>query len=161
MEPSPPRVPEQTLPEPPLPPFGVPHTPRLQVDHGRLDGPPEGVIPSTVARLVRAPTTEEGWGSSAVDPLTRGTTDLSITNRPATPYHKPDPPSPTAEQGNPNPNGLGSGSPPRLSPLGNHIIHQVIRLPTSTHTQPVAGHPGAFTDARPSDSMVRRVRFRH
>jgi hypothetical protein len=104
MEPSPPRVPEQTLPGPPLPPFGVPYTPRSQVDLGWLVGPPEGATPFTVAGLVRSPATEEGRGLPAVEPLTRGTTDFSITDRPATPYHRSDPPSPTPEEANPNPN---------------------------------------------------------
>jgi hypothetical protein len=134
MKPSPPRVPEQSLPGPPLPPFGVPYTPRSQVDLGWLVGPLEGATPFTVAALVRAPTTEEGRGSLAVETLTRGTTDLLITDQPATPYHRPDPLSPTPEEANPNPNGAGSGSPPRISPLGNRIIHQVIQLPISTRT---------------------------
>jgi hypothetical protein len=88
-----------------------------------------------------------------VEPLTRSTADLTITDRLATPYHRADPSSLTPEEANPHPNGLGSGSPPRLSPLGNRIIHQVIRLPTSNHSQLAAGHPGA--------SVVRRVRFHH
>jgi hypothetical protein len=58
-----------------------------------------------------------------MDPLTRGTMDLSITDRPATPYHRANPPSSTLDEANPNPNGSCSGSPPRLSPLGNQIIH--------------------------------------
>jgi hypothetical protein len=112
MEPSPPRVPERTLPGPPLPPFCVPYTPRSQVDLGRLAGPPEGATPFTVARQVRASAIEDGRGSSEVEPLTRSMIDLSITDRPATPYYRPDPPSPTPEEANPNPNGSGSGSPP-------------------------------------------------
>jgi hypothetical protein len=44
--------------------------------------------------------------------------------------------SPTSDTANPNPNGLGSGSPPRISPLSNRVIRRVIRLPTSTRTQP-------------------------
>jgi hypothetical protein len=94
-------------------------------------------------------------GSLAVEPLTRGTADLSITDRSATPYHRVDPPSPTPDEANPNPNGSGFDSPPRLSPLGNRIICWVIRLPTSTRTRPVAGHSGAFTDVCPSNSTVR------
>jgi hypothetical protein len=148
MEPSPPRVPEQSLSGPPLLPFGVPYIPRSQVDLGRLTGPPEGATPFTVARLVRAPTIEQVRGSPAVEPLTRGTVGLSITDRTAIPYHRLDPPSPTREETNPNPNSLGSGSPLRISPLGNRIIHQVIQLPTLTCTQPVGGHSGAFSDAR-------------
>jgi hypothetical protein len=139
-----PRVIEQSLPGTPLPPFGVPHTPRLQVDLGRLVGPPEGATPFMVAGLVRAPATEEGRGSLAVETLTMGTVDLSIIDRPATPYHRPDPPSPTPKEANPNPNGSGSGSPSWISPLGNRIIRRVIRLPTSTRTRPVVGHPSAF-----------------
>jgi hypothetical protein len=128
----------------------------MQVDLGRLARPQEGITLFTVVGLVRTPTTEEKRkGSPVVEPLTRGTMDLSITDRPATPYHRPDPPSPTPEEANPNPNGLGSGSPLRLSPLGNRVIHQVIRLPTSTRTQLVAGHLGSITDAHPSDSTVR------
>jgi hypothetical protein len=161
MEPSPPRVLEQTLPGPPLPTFGVPYTPRSQVDLGRLVRPPEGTTSFTVAGLVRAPTTDEGRGSPVMEPLTGGTVDLSITDRPATPYHRPNPPSPTPKEENPNPNGLGSGSPPRLSPLGNHIICRVIRLPTSTRTQPSAGDPGAFTGAHPPNNTVQRVWFHH
>jgi hypothetical protein len=90
-----------------------------------------------------------------VEPLTRGTTDLMISDWPATPFHRWDPPSPTTEEENPNPNGSGSGSPPWISPIGNRVIRRVIRLPTLTRTRPAAGHPGAVTDARPSDSMVR------
>jgi hypothetical protein len=109
----------------------------------------------------RAHAREQGGGSPAVEPLIRSTTDLTIIDRPATPYHRPDPPSLRSEEANPNPNGSGSGSSPRISPLGNRIIRRVLRLPTSSHTQPAAGHPGAITDARPSDSTVRRVWFCH
>jgi hypothetical protein len=161
MESSLPRVIEQSLLGTPLPPFGVPHTPRLQVDLGRLVGPPEGATPFMVARLVRAPATEEGRGSLAVETLTMGTTDLSITDRPPTPYHRLDPPSPTLEAANPNPNELGSGSPLQISLLGNQIIRRVIRLLTSTRTRPAVGHPGTFTDTCLSDSMVRQVHFHH
>jgi hypothetical protein len=77
-----------------------------------------------------------------------------ISDRLATPFHRPDPPSPTPEEANPNPNELGSGSPPRISPLGNRVICRVIQLPTSTHTRPATDHPGVVADARPSDSMV-------
>jgi hypothetical protein len=156
MKASPPRSPGQSLPGPPLPLFSTPYIPRTQVDLGRLAIPPKGITPFTVADLVRTPTTEEERrGSPAVKPLTRGTTDLSITDQPATPFHRADPPSPTPDTTNPNPNGLGSGSPPRLSPLGNRIFRRVIRLSTSTPTRPAAGHLGAITDARPLDSTVR------
>jgi hypothetical protein len=95
MEPSPPRSPGQSLLRPPLPPFGTPYIPRTQVDLGWLAGPQEGITPFTMARLVRTPTTEEERrGSLAVEPLTRGTTDLLITDRPTTPFHRADPPSP-------------------------------------------------------------------
>jgi hypothetical protein len=120
MEPSPPRSPEQSLP---VPPFGTPYIPRTQVDLGRLVGPQEGITSFTVAQLVRTPTIEEERrGSLAVEPLTRGTTDISITDRPTTPFHRADPPSPTLDSTNPNPNGLGSDSLPRISPLGNQVI---------------------------------------
>jgi hypothetical protein len=133
MEPSPPRSPGPSLPRPPLPPFGVPYTPMSQVDLGWLAGPPEGITPFTVAVLIRTPATEEQErGSPAVEPLTRGMTDLMIGDRPATPYHREDPPSPTLDTANPNPNELGFGSPPQISPLGIRVIHRVIRLPTST-----------------------------
>jgi hypothetical protein len=162
MELSPPIVPEQSLPGPPLPPFDIPYTPRSQVDLGQLVGPPKGATLFMVVGLVRAPATEEQErGLPMVEPLTRGTADLTISDRPATPYHRADPTSPTPDGANPNPNGLGSGSPPRLSPLGNRIICRVIRLPTSTHTRLIVDHPGAFTDVSPSDSTVRRVRFHH
>jgi hypothetical protein len=106
--------------------------------------------PFTVAGLVRTPTTEEERrGSSVVEPLTRGTSDLSITDRPTTPFHRADPPSPTPDLTNPNPNGLGSSSPPRLSPLGNNIICRVIWLPTST-----------LTNHRPPKRHHRCVSFR-
>jgi hypothetical protein len=74
-------------------------------------------------------------------PLTRGTTDLSISDRPATPFHRPDPPSPTQDEANPNPNGLGFGSPLRISPLGNQVIRRVIRLPTSIRTRSATRAP--------------------
>jgi hypothetical protein len=105
---------------PSVPVHGTVATKSTQVDLGWLAGPPEGTTPFTVVGLVRAPATEERErGSSAVEPLTRGTVDLSITDRPATPYHRVDSPSPTPNEANPNPNGSGSGPPPRLSPLGN------------------------------------------
>jgi hypothetical protein len=44
MEPSPPRAPKQSLPGPPLPLFGVPYTPRSQVDFGRLVRPPGHIV---------------------------------------------------------------------------------------------------------------------
>jgi hypothetical protein len=158
MELSPPRSPRPSLLGPPLPPFGAPYIPRTQVNLGRLVGPTKGITPFMVAGLVRTPATkEEGRGSPEVESLTRGTMDLSITDWPATPYHRPDSPSLTPNEANPDPNGSGFDSPPRLSPLGNRIIWRVIRLPTSTCTRPAAGHPGAFTDACPSDSKVRRV----
>jgi hypothetical protein len=80
MEPSP-RSPRQSLPGPPLPPFGTPYIPRTQVDLEWLVGPPEGITPFTMAGLVRTPTTkEERRGSSTMEPPTRGTVDLSITD---------------------------------------------------------------------------------
>jgi hypothetical protein len=92
MEPSPPRSPGQPLPGPPVPPFGAPYIPRSQVDLGRLARPPEGFTSFTVAGLVRNPTIEdERRGSPAVEPLIRGMADLSITDRPATPFHIPNP----------------------------------------------------------------------
>jgi hypothetical protein len=113
MEPSPPRVPEQTLPGPPLPPFGVLYMLGSQVDLGRLIGPPEGTAPFTVVGLIRNPATkDQERGSPTVEPLTRGTIDLTISDRPATPYHRADPPSPTLDEANHKPNGSGSGSPP-------------------------------------------------
>jgi hypothetical protein len=58
MEPSPPRVPKQML-----------------------TGPPEGTTPFTVARLVRNSATEDQERvSPAVEPLTRGTADLMISD---------------------------------------------------------------------------------
>jgi hypothetical protein len=52
----------------------------MQVDLGRLAGPQEDITP-LVAGLVRTPTTEEERrGSPVVEPLTRGTADLSITD---------------------------------------------------------------------------------
>jgi hypothetical protein len=139
MEPSLPREPEQSLPGPSLPPFGVPYTPRSQVDLGRLVGPPEGITPFTVAAPRRTPVTEEQErGSLVVEPLIRGTADLTISDRLATPFHQPDPPSPTPKEANPIPNGLGFGSPPQISPLGNRVIRRVIWLPTSTRTRSAA-----------------------
>jgi hypothetical protein len=154
MEPSPPRSSGLSLP-----PFGVPYNPRTQVDLGQLAGPPEGITPFMVTGQRRTPTTEEERGSLALEPLTRGTTDLMISDRPATPHPRADPPSPTSDMTNPNPNGSGSGSPPRLSLLGNQVIRRVIRLPPppSTRTQPVASHPDVITDARPSDSTMQQV----
>jgi hypothetical protein len=156
MEPSPPRSPEPSLLGPPLPPFGAPYTPRTQVDLGRLVGPPEGITPFTVVGLVRTLVTEEQErGSPAVEPLARVTTDLTISDRLATPFHRPDPPSSTLEEANPNPNRLDFGSPPWISPLGSQVIRQVIWLPTSTCTRPATGHLGAVTDAHLLDSTVQ------
>jgi hypothetical protein len=152
MDPPPPRSPKSSLPGLPLPSFGKPYTPRKQVDLGRLAGPLEGITPFTVVGLVRTPATEEQErGPLAVEPLTRGTADLTISDRSTLPYHKADPNSPTPESANPNPNGWGSGLLPRISPLGNRVI----RLPTSIGTRLAASHPGVITDARPSDSTVR------
>jgi hypothetical protein len=82
MEPSPPRAPEQSLPRPPLPLFGVPYTPRSQVDLRWLARPPEGVTIFMVATPRRTlATEEEEMGSPAVEPLTRGTTDLTISDQ--------------------------------------------------------------------------------
>jgi hypothetical protein len=83
--------------------------------------------------------------------------DLTISDRPATPYHKADPPSPTSDTANPNPNGLGSDSPPRISPLDNRVICQVIRLPTSTRTRPAADHLGTITDVQGLDGAASLV----
>jgi hypothetical protein len=136
IEPSPPRSLRPALPGSPLPPFGVPYTPRSQVDLGRLVGPPEDITPFMVARPRRTPTTEEEErGSPTVKPRTRGTADLTISDRPATPYHIVDLPSPTPDTTNINPNGLGFDSPPRISPLGNRVIRRVIGLPTSIRTR--------------------------
>jgi hypothetical protein len=108
MKPSPPRVPEQSLPSHCCHRLAYP----ASQDLGRLVGPPEGASPFTMAAPRRTPGTEEGRGSLAVERLTRGTTDLSIIDRPTTSYHRVDPPSLTSEEANPNPNGLGSGSSP-------------------------------------------------
>jgi hypothetical protein len=136
MEPSPPRSSGMSLP-----PFGVPYNPRTQVDLGRLAGPPEGITPFMVTGQRRTPTTEEERGSLALEPLTRGTTDLMISDRPATPHPRADPPSPTSDMTNPNPNGSGSGSPPRLSLLGNQVICRVIRLPPPLYPDPTSRQP--------------------
>jgi hypothetical protein len=97
MEPSPPR---STVPS--LPPFRVPYNPRTSVDLGRLAGPQEGITPFTVAGPRSAPTTEVERGSPAVEPLTRGTTDLTISDQPTIPRLGADPPSPTPDTVNPN-----------------------------------------------------------
>jgi hypothetical protein len=131
MEPSPPRSHEPSVLGPPLPPVDVPYTLWSQVNLGRLAGPPEGITPFTVAGPRRTPATEEEErGLPAVEPLIRGMADLTISDRPTTPYHRADPPSPTPDTANPNPNGLSNGSPPWISPLGKRVI----RLPTSTQT---------------------------
>jgi hypothetical protein len=82
MESLPLRAPEQLLPRPPLPRFGVHYIPRSQVNLGRLARPLEGATPFTVAASRRTTSTEEeGRGSPVVEPLTRGTADLSVTGR--------------------------------------------------------------------------------
>jgi hypothetical protein len=127
MEPSPPRALEPSLPRPSLPPFGVPCTPRSQVDFGWLARPPAGITSFTMATPRSTPTIEEqDRESSVVEPLTRCMVDLTINDRLTTPFHQPDPPSLTPEEANPNPNGLSSGSPPRISSLGNRVLHWVI-----------------------------------
>jgi hypothetical protein len=146
---------------PPLPSFSAPYNPRTEVNLERLAGPPEDITPFTVAEPRRTPATEEERGQPMVEPLMRGTTDLTISDRPATPYHIADPPSLTPDIANPNPNGLGSNSPSWISPLSNRVIRRVIQLPTSTQTQPSVGHLGVVTDVRTLDSTVRRVRVRH
>jgi hypothetical protein len=112
-------------------------------------------------RTKKNPCNRRRRGQPVVEPLIQGTTNLTISDWSTTPYNRADPPSPTPDTANPNPNGSGSDSPPRISPLSNQVIRRVIWLPTSTRIQPTVGHPGAITDARPSDSMVRRVWFRH
>jgi hypothetical protein len=130
MEPSPPRS-----PRPSLSPFGVPYHPRSQVDLGQLAGPLEGITPFMMPGPRRTPTSEEEEREApTVEPVTQGMIDLTISHWPATPYHRADPPSPTPNTANPNPNGLGSDSLPQISPLGNRVIRQVIQLPTSTRT---------------------------
>jgi hypothetical protein len=92
----------------------------------------------------RTPAIEEEMGSLTVEPLTWGTTDLMISDRPTTPNPRADPPSLTPNTANPDPNGSGSGSPPQFSPLGNRVIHWVIRLPphylNPTDHQPPGHH---------------------
>jgi hypothetical protein len=66
-------------------------------------------------------------GQLAVEPLIQGMTDLTISNRPTTPYYRADPPSPTPDTIKSNLNGLGSGSSQRISPLDNRVIHRVIQ----------------------------------
>jgi hypothetical protein len=122
MEPSLPRS-----PGPPLPPFGVPYNPRTQVYLGQLVGSPESITLFMVPGLSRNPATEEETGSPVVEPLTRGTANLSISDRPATTHPRVDPPLPTPNTTNPNPNESGSDSPPRFSPLDNWVIRRVIR----------------------------------
>jgi hypothetical protein len=81
IEPSPPIVPRSLLPGPPLPTFGVPYTPRSQVDFGWVAGPPVGITPFTVATPRSTPTTEEQERvSPTVEPLTWGTTDFTISD---------------------------------------------------------------------------------
>jgi hypothetical protein len=77
--------------------------------------------------------TNTGGGSPAVEPLVRHIADLSISGRVGTPTSQQDPPSPTLATENANPNRLDSDSlSPMLSPLGNCVIHRVIRLPSSS-----------------------------
>jgi hypothetical protein len=111
MEPSPPRS-----TGPPLPPFGVPYNPRSQVNLGQLAGPPKGITPFTVVGPRRTPATEEERGQPMVEPLIQGTTDLTISDRPTTPYHRADQPSPTPNTANPKPNGSSFGYPPQPGP---------------------------------------------
>jgi hypothetical protein len=149
MEPSPPRSPGSLLSGLSLLPFGVPYTRRSQVDLGRLAGPLEGITPFMVAGPRITPATEEQErGSPAMEPLTRSRADLMISDWPATPYHREDPPSPTADMINPNPNGLGSGSPPQISPLGNRVI----RLPP----QPKPDRPPATRASSPMHVLRTR-----
>jgi hypothetical protein len=125
-------------------------------------------IESTVASIWDTLHTKHISRSRALGRTTRGFTpftlagprsDLTISDRMGTPYTRTDPPSPKPDIGNPNPNGLGSNSPPRLSPLRNRVIYRVIWLPPSTWTQPVISHLGIVIDAHPSDSMVWQVQF--
>jgi hypothetical protein len=165
----------------PMLPFGTPYTPNMgSVDLDRLTGTSEGitlfmVIGSSWWNLgmsqdkeaTGAPAMTSGRGSPVVDQLVRRTTNLMINGRMESPtgQHKyPGPPtalpSPTPIAGNPNGSNFSSSSTPTLSPLGNRAIHRVIQLPSSSsHSQPVVCHPRDVTDARPLDSMVRRVRF--
>jgi hypothetical protein len=126
-----------------LPPFGVPYTPRSQVDLGRLAGPLEGITLFMVARPRRTPATEEEEeerGSSVVEPLTRGTANHTISDRSATPHHRAGPPSPTPDTTNLNPNGLGSDSSLRISPLGNRV-HSLGDLVTHLNPNPTGRRP--------------------
>jgi hypothetical protein len=111
MEPSPPR--------PPLPPFEIPYIPSTSVDLGRLAGPSTGITPFTVDGPTSVPEKEGERGSPAVELLVQHKADLTISDRPRTPYTQIDPPSPMLDTKNPKPNGSGFDSPPRLSPLGN------------------------------------------
>jgi hypothetical protein len=80
--------------------------------------------------------------SPVVEPLAHHIAELTIIARLRTPHSRIDPPSSTPDTVNPNPNGLGSSSPPRLSPLGNWVIRRVIQLPHSTGTQSATGQSG-------------------
>jgi hypothetical protein len=55
-----------------------------------------------------------------------GTADLTISDWLATPYHRVDPPSPTLDMANPNPNRSGSASQPQISLVDNQVIHDPI-----------------------------------
>jgi hypothetical protein len=132
-----------------LPLFRVPYNPRTQVDLGQLAGPLEGITPFTVAKPRRTLVVEDERGSPVVEPLIRGTADRSATPTPEQIHHHPHRTQQTLTLTD-----QASVHQPRLSPLGNWVIRQVIWLPTSTRTQPVVTHPDVVTDVRLSDSTV-------
>jgi hypothetical protein len=125
-------------------------------DLGRFYGRTDGVTPLSAI---------SGAGTSHVTasaPPTGGAIiDLNISATAP-------PPSPATIDLSPNglrirsppQNHIPNGSPPRLSPLGNRITHRMIRLPSSSILSRSTTTPQrAVTNARPSDSMVRLVRF--
>jgi hypothetical protein len=142
--------------------FGTPFT--LITDLGRFIGGSRGLNAFTTAGGLgtshqMAFDQQEGEGN---------TMDLNITQPPS--------PTPYAAPPNPNPNGTGSAPQPSetphpngsrtdtqatliVSPLGNQVIHRVIRLTSSVHTRSTGTHPGAIMDARTSDYTARRVWF--
>jgi hypothetical protein len=65
---------------PPLLPFEMPYNPRTSVELRRLVGQLGGITPFMMAGSRSALATEEERGSPAVEPLTRGTTDLMISD---------------------------------------------------------------------------------
>jgi hypothetical protein len=119
-------------------------------------------------RILRQPRRWKKWCRAAMDPLVQQNNHMSVHGPLWSPSRSPEglvsliAPSPTPIAWNHNPSGSRSGllpTPPRLA--YRHLCHpRMIQLSSSSAYSRSAVVPrDAIADTRPSDLMVRRVRF--